>query len=213
MWPLLCDLCHLGPMTSTSVNSVCEENCNRSILQSIHTVWHVDSMLRLCYKAWDFEKKKKKDKVKLNAQIQKRVHVNVGCCRLVNHPVTPRHYWFQCANVRHSLCCLHRWCVWKALEENPAAEKPAGPRMEIRHKPDTLDSVEQLGPRCAQPCYESFGDEGEKTLVPRQETKDGDELYCHDNLEQLSLLVCCVRCSLLHFRIIFQTLKTCACMN
>lgn len=107
-------------------------------------------------------------------------------------------------SVASPLVCL------KAIRRNPAAEKPAGPRIEIRHKPDTLDSVEQLGPRCAQPCYESFGDEGEKTLVPRQETKDGDELYCHDNLEQLSLLVCCLRCSLLHFRIIFQTLKTCA---
>lgn len=121
------------------------------------------------------------------------VHVNVACCRLLNQPKTPLRYWLKRATVRHSLCCLpagvHR-------EKLNATEKAAGSLTEIRHrentsaplqhKADTLDSVE-LGPRCAQPCYDSFGDGGGGER--RQETKDGDELRCHDDLQRLFVLL------------------------
>lgn len=134
-------------------------------------------------------------------------HVNAVCFCLVNHPKTLLHYWFKCARVRHSLCCFHAG-VSESIGRNSATERRAGPLVEIRHhqkssatfqhKPDTLDSVEQLDPRCAQLRYESFGDEGEKRRQFLDRKRKTEMSYtamitCSSSL--CSLLVHCVRSS------------------
>lgn len=126
-------------------------------------------------------------------------HVNAACFCLVNHPKTPLHYWFKCARVRHSLCCFpdgvserHReeLCNWE--KGWPASGNQTSSEI-FRYIPTQTRypgfSRTARPEMCSTALWVVWWWGGIKTAVSRQETKDGDELHCHDHLQQLSVFL------------------------